>query len=532
MLPAGLSAADPVMLAHLARDLPGYLRRRLTPEQAADLVRRRLATRSERFLALAERLIYRRPSSPYRRLLRMAGCEPGDLRELVAREGLEGGLGELARRGVYVSFDEFKGRREIVRGSQRFAVRAADFDPPGRKHVRAQTGGTSGTPSDILMSLALMRDLAIRHAVALDAHGIAGATEVFWLTSPLLHILRGAKIGHRPVAWFHPQPLPWQLRATGLLLRSLGRLAGNPLPRATPLDLEQAERLARWLALRRDRGRSDCVTTYASSAVRIANAARERGLGLEGVHFIPLGEPFTPAKRAAIESAGARAIVLYGSMETTAVGYGCAAPLAADDCHVFSEAYALIAHPRPVGVSGASVDAFLVTSLLPHAAKHALNLEVGDHGRLERRPCGCALGTLGLGLHLSEVRSHEKLTGEGMTFVRTRLLSLLEEVLPGRFGGSVTDYQLVEAEDRDGIVRLLLLVHPRVGPIDEVEIARTLLDELGAGGGPDRRMTDLWERAGTVQVRREAPIATRAGKIQPFRIGGPVGAAPRARGPA
>ena len=46
------------MLARLARDLPPFLRSPLGAAQAAQIIRRRLETRSERFLHLAERAIY------------------------------------------------------------------------------------------------------------------------------------------------------------------------------------------------------------------------------------------------------------------------------------------------------------------------------------------------------------------------------------------------------------------------------------------------------------------------------------------
>ncbi len=146
-------------------------------------------------------------------------------------------------------------------------------------------------------------------------------------------------------------------------------------------------------------------------------------------------------------------------------------------------------------------------------------MEVGDHGTLERRNSGCALGALGLRTHLSEIRSHEKLTGEGMTFACIRLIPLLDETLPARFGGAGIDYQVVEEEDSTGLLRLYLLVSPRVGPVDELEVKRIFLAELGGRGEPERYMAAIWALAGTVQVRRQVPIATPAGKIQPFHGG-------------
>jgi hypothetical protein len=50
-----------------------------------------------------------------------------------------------------------------------------------------------------------------------------------------------------------------------------------------------------------------------------------------------------------------------------------------------------------------------------------------------------------------------------MTFVKTRLPPLLDQVLPERFGGSSADYQVLEEQGPNGILRLCLLVSPRVG---------------------------------------------------------------------
>src|SRR5262245_44922695 len=121
---------DAAMAARLARDLPRFLNRPSGAEQATDHVRRRLANRERLFLTLVERAIYGHPRSPFLRLLRHAGCELGDVEALTRREGTEGALRTLADQGVYVTFDELKGRRDAVRGSQRFSFSPQDFESP------------------------------------------------------------------------------------------------------------------------------------------------------------------------------------------------------------------------------------------------------------------------------------------------------------------------------------------------------------------------------------------------------------------
>jgi hypothetical protein len=136
--------SDVAMLARLTRDLPGFLRSPVTAEQAATSVKRRLETRSERFLETVARTIYGHAPSPYLRLLRAADCELGDLQDLVRREGIEGALAHIADQGIYVSFDEFKGRRQIVRGSERFAVAESDFDNPRYRRMSSCEPGHRG----------------------------------------------------------------------------------------------------------------------------------------------------------------------------------------------------------------------------------------------------------------------------------------------------------------------------------------------------------------------------------------------------
>src|SRR5687767_14531586 len=113
---------DLAMAYRLGRDVPAFLRGTLTLDAARGQTVLELRQREARFLRLAERAIYAEPSNPHRWLLARAGCELGDLHALVRHEGLEGALRRLATVGVYVTFDELKGRREIVRGSARLAV--------------------------------------------------------------------------------------------------------------------------------------------------------------------------------------------------------------------------------------------------------------------------------------------------------------------------------------------------------------------------------------------------------------------------
>jgi hypothetical protein len=276
--------------------------------------------------------------------------------------------------------------------------------------------------------------------------------------------------------------------------------------------------MAVWLATRLREGRLICVTTYASSAVRICVAARENGFDLRGACFIALGEPYTEAKQRAVESAGARTLVRYAFTEAGILGYGCPDSREADDLHFFSHAYALVQRDRAVGDSGIRVNAYLFTSLLPAAPKILLNQESGDCGMISRRSCACVIGGLGLTTHLERIRSFEKLSDKRMSFVETDLLRILEEVLPARFGGAGSDYQLLEEETQEGPPRLWLLASPGIGPLDEGMLRESFLRELEAGGGFGGGTGEVWRRVGSVEVKREFPVATKVGKILPYHL--------------
>jgi hypothetical protein len=506
------------MLARLVRDTRGFLGAPIGLDQAREILREQLRDREGRFLEAVRRTVYAHPRSPYLALLGEAGCTFDDLRELVSREGLEGALSVLAAAGVYVTFDEFKGRRPAVRGSRRFQFTDVDFDTPHvSPHFEATSGGTRGAPTSVKMSLSFVADQAAGTALAFDAHGLGQHAHAIWLVAGVMLLFTYAKLGRPPLAWFSTMPrMPFRMTAGARVLAALGRLQGCRLPRPVFHDLADPGGLAAWLHRATREGTSVCVTTYASSAVRVCVAAAERGLSLERVCFVTMGEPFTEAKQRLVEAASARALVRYAFTEGGIVGYGCAAPREPDDMHLLENSLALVRRSREVGDSDVRVDAFLVTSLSSRAPKVLLNVESGDYGPVERRACACPLGAAGLTTHLASVRSFEKLSSEGMTFVRSDLLRVLEEVLPRRFGGTSADYQVVEEENRDGISQVSLIVSPTIGRIDEDAAREALLGELERDGGGERVRT--WRRAGTVRVRRQRPLATKAGKILPFHL--------------
>lgn len=516
----GDAIEEATMLARLARDLPGFLRTPLRPDQVESRIRHGLDTRQASFLDVVDRAIYRHPGSPYLRLLRHVGCEAGDLTRLVDHEGIEGALRCLAEQGVYITFDEFKGRREVVRGSARFAFSDRDFDSPlVTSHYPAFTGGTRGRPGRVLRPLDHVEELATSIGASIMAHGLVNPETAYWLTNPITSMLFNMKLGHPAVLWIHPlRFFPRRARIVAHYFKLLGALAGTHFPRPRLLMAERADRLARWLGRRAQGARPIVMNTIPSSAVRVTVAAGDAGVSLQGVTFYLQSEPVTPARRRHIVDSGAQLISTYTSMEMPAVGVSCATPESADDYHLATDRFALVERERPVVEGGPTILAMLLTTLTDTAPKIALNTELGDYARVDERACGCLLGSLGLTTHLSEARSFEKLSGEGVTFVRSNLIQILEEVLPVRFGGSAVDYQLIEEEAPDSSTRLVLRVNPSVGEADEESLRSTLLAELGRGGIVDQHHAELLRRANSVTVRREPALASPAGKVLPFQL--------------
>jgi len=220
---------------------------------------------------------------------------------------------------------------------------------------------------------------------------------------------------------------------------------------------------------------------------------------------------------------GASPVPVYGISEAGVIASGCDLPHAeSDHCHLYKDTTAIISHRQSVPHSDMFVDSYLFTTLLYESPKLLLNVGMGDYGNLSEEKCDCTFGQVGFDTHLSGIRSYEKLTGEGVTFVDTDFVRIIERELPERFGGRSTDYQLVEKEDSRGLTHLQLLVSPRVGEIDNNKVLESFLNLLKrAEDSPEswsQSGTEMWKQSNMVQIVRELPIATASGKILPFFV--------------
>jgi len=527
-LRSDLRAANLGGMVSLAKGLREFFSEQITLAQATEHIKRALANREQSFLDLARTQIFNRPSSPYLKLLRIAGCDFADLQTHVHQHGLEKSLEKLAEEGVYLTSDEFKGKKAVLRQGASFQVSPRDFQrfdaSPG---FAVQSSGTSNRPVGSFIPLDWLAVRAWAKRVFFSAHNLASLPYALYDAilpgSGVNHVLINAKLARPTERWF-ARKIPFNTRLAGVyhklttsLIVGMGRWCGPGVPRPEFLDPQDLGRIVRWVEQQRDAGKNCQITTIVSSAVRIARAALDMGVSLDGTKFVVSGEPYTAAKRAVIEQVRASAITHYAYGGGMNVGFGCANPVSSDDIHVNQHMLAIIAHPSALS-EGSSIHPLLCSTLHPAAPRLLLNVENGDYATLKTRQCGCALGEVGLTMHLDNIRSFEKFTSEGMNYFYGDLFALLESVLPSEFGGGPGDYQLVEEEDSSSQTHLTLLVHPDVPQLHEERLLARLQKGLEEETHGNRFMAKVWQEAGTLRIRREVPYSSPRGKILPLHI--------------
>src|SRR3990170_4557374 len=495
--------------------------RPLTPERGRALIRRLMETRQERFLASATRYIYGYPRSPYLPLLRLAGCEFGDLAGMVRQKGLEVTLGTLRDEGVWLSFEEFKGRQEVVRAGRSFRFSEQDFDNPFLKAgVQLTTGGTRSRGSPVSIGLKFLEEnfAPVIH-LALVALEATGVPSVLWSGGVgVIPLPLGFLNAGNPLArWFtmHDPNEPTVTARQRMLLTILNVVArprGVQIPRPEYAPVSAVDTVLTCLLDLRRRHGGCLIMTSPSAAVRLAARARQRGEALDGVSVLSAYEPLTASKAAEIQESGARLGSMYAFSEGGAVGAACGDPGAVDDMHFVACNMALIPHRRTIPEVG-DLNAYMFTSLGSLPPKILLNVESDDFGEFTLRRCRCPLDERGFHHHLAFVRSFTKLTAQGSTILGTDCVHILEEVLPREFGGRSIDYQLLEVEDEDQLTRLLLLVSPEVGPVDEQRVQERFVEELRRRTAQGLR---IWRQAEAIRVVRREPVATPRGKVLPF----------------
>jgi hypothetical protein len=515
-----------------------FAKARIEPEEAISLartlLRKRLAEREGNFLHFVEKGIFNYAKSPYLPLLTARKIGFNELKSWITREGLEGALLTLQAEGVYFTVDEFKGRSPVKRNGTAFSCNEAMFDNPFLRYAyEVRSGATRSAGTRIRIDFDYLNQRSLYDAFLLDLHGcltvpVANWFPVFPGAPGINSSLRFAHIGNPVKRWFSQVAedqvhVNWEKRLGTKTIFAVQRLSHAPLAEPEYVSLLNARRVATWAAEALQEAEHCVVYTFASSAVRVCNAAAELNLNLKGAKFFVTGEPLTEHKKNDILAVGAAAVPVYGISEAGVIAAGCdqSHPVP-DHCHLYKDTTAIIRHKQSVPKFDIAVDAYLFTTLLYESPKLLLNVGMGDFGDLSLQSCNCGFGKLGFDTMLSHISSYEKLTGEGVTFVDLDFVRIIEKDLPDLFGGGSSDYQLVEEEEADGFTRVHLLVSPRLGKIDEGKVLDKFMTLLrDSEHSPEswaQSGVEMWRQAGVVHIKRDHPISTGSGKILPFHL--------------
>jgi len=507
--------------ALLVLRMPAFLRRPVTTEESQQVLAQRLAHRPAIFLELMRRAVFEYPSSANFQLLRYAGCELGDLEKLVHAEGVEGALGKLLHQGVFLTVDELKGRRPIVRGSTTISILSDSLSNPlGRVQFHGKSGGSRGSGTNVPIGLHAIRSISLNRHLALYGRGGLYWTHATWSVpggATITLLLRYAAMGAPISRWFtqvepqspglHARYL-WSIRA----LRLGSWLGGKPFPAPEFVPFNEAAKIATWMRSVLEKGRIPQLHTFVSSAVRICREAEAAGIDITGAQFTLIGEPFTPAREAVLRRAGVGYVTNYATTECPAIAPGCLASPPGDAVHLMHDLYAVVQPGDHGAVIGLTPKTLLFTTLDPSAPLILINTSMGDQADVDSAQCGCPMTKMGWPIQIRNISSFEKLTVGGMALLDADVARTLEDTLPAKFGGGPTDFQLVE-DTAGAEPRLRLLVRPSVGPLDLVKVAETFYETIGKGNGVERIAAEQWRQLNVLRVERAQLLTTPIGKV-------------------
>jgi len=497
------------------------------PEDCYEAVRRQRSRREANFLTLAEYALGT-PGHIYQRLFAWAGCELGDLRTQVARDGLELTLRGLLAAGVYITNAEFRGREEIVRGGKQFPVESGGFvNPVGRGRIKTFTSGSGGKRFQVEKGLALVRHVEGYYGLNIEEFGLKDR-ECVLLGSilpsswPLVHLARHRRLGAPISKWFAPAVDGGKGHAYKAITRFICAQAfaiGSPIPFPEFLGDDGFLPVARYLAAARRR-RPVHVRSSVSFAARTARAALDAGMDISGTIFNVSGEPLTDGKREVIEAAGAVMIAQYHAAELSAIGFGCHAMRDGNRVHLIDDTNCLFT-ASPDNTGRGTLYATNAATFTPNIL---INLEMDDTVTILPARCGCVFSRAGFTTEVRDIFSYSKVTGQGMTVQAQDLMALLEERMPRRFGGIAGDYQLSE-EEAGSQTQMVLRVSPRTGARDIAALREHFFSELRTlyGGHLSAR---VWSYTDGFSIRLEEPVATPTGKVPSIRF---IGEANRVR---
>ena len=511
---------------NFALQLRKFVNHPVSESELHQTIQQQFDCREENFLRNLKVNIYDYPKSPYLALLNNANLTFDDIKRRVIQQGLEATLEELYCENIYITFEEFKGRKPIIRNGVELAPNPHAFDTPNLTSVLAGTsGGSTGKPTHTQMDLDHIAQVSKHIGLGFSINNIFDSPMHMWWgllpdDSGVVCALMRTHFGNNVRRWYTPYQrnqtnTGWYYYLLTYLMIYMGRFHGIRFPKPKHIPLDNPLPIAQALADDVQEFGSVSIISSTSKAVRVCICAQQHNISLEGVTFYGLGEPATPTKVNTIKKVGAKFITHYGASEAGTIGVQCTNPLDTTDVHLLTSNIALIQQPHTV--HDQTVGAFYFTSLLPSSPKMLLNVQFDDFGIIEERDCGCPLHKMGFTKHLRQVGSISKLTGEGVTLIGSDMIHILEHDLPQKFGGSLLDYQLVEEENIDGLTKLVLVVDPSVPITDNQHIADTFLQVMQTSMPSIRLAQPEYKTGNVVTVRREKPYTTSRGKHLPIR---------------
>jgi hypothetical protein len=488
-------------------------------------IRHQLANREEIFLDTLRQTVFSDSGSLYSQLFRAARCTAEDFERAVRRDGLEAALEMIRRAGVWVSHDEFKGKQPLLRDGVEIPCDPTHFlNPLARGTIAGASSGSrsKGTLTFRSRSHEYYRDghmTLLRDEFGMNAKTMVLVRDILPSPTGLIIAVSYQRTAKPAKRWFTisgTASSSLHYRVATWVMVAVAKASGASVPWPEELPANDYRPAAKALAELKRRGKEPILSTSVSQAVRVMAAALEAGYNVAGTVVHCGGEEVTEAKRKVIAAAGARIYPSYWIHEVGFVGHACSQMNDGNRVHLFADGTAVISARRKAPLSGLEVDSFHFTTLLPHAPRVMINVEMDDSGVMKKATCNCSLSQFGFKTEISNIYSFGKLTGHGVTLVGTDILRILEERLPQRFGGAPGDFQLVEQEDSNQTV-VTLRIHPRLKVTDTKAVGDAFLAEVRrCVGGANASW--IWKHSGSVRAVVGVPYSTRTGKTHALHL--------------
>jgi hypothetical protein len=436
---------------------------------------------------------------------------------------LENTLKDLREAGIYLTHEEVKGKPIHRHGKTIPNNVAATANPGSSGGMESVSSGSrsSGIATPSSNEYRLYRecyDILARQEFGADERALGFLRPILPSPGALVEMAGIARRGRRAERWF---TVGKSFRSNGpyafvtRFLVAEARLLGCRVPFPTFLSSDDFRPVARWAAENKRRGIPTLLRSGVSWATRTCAAAIEEALDISGTVMIVGGEAISPARRRVFDAAGVRAFGRYAISEFGTVGIGCP-HLTGNSVHLLADVVAVIEHRRPAPFVDSEVNSLLFTSVHPLASRVYINADMEDAGTLVPATCNCAYSRVGLRTVIQDLYSFGKLSSQGMTLTGDALLTIIEERLPERFGGSPGDYQLVEIEGA-AQAELRLRVSPRLRSVDLTEVRGFFLEQVRRiyGGSLSVR---TWESTSSIKTEAIEPFQTGSGKVHALHL--------------